>query len=73
MSNIAKLGNMIKHAMDASKEHQSAQRGIIQGDCVLIDNKLYPYTAVVDLSVSDNNQVWCIVTADKNAAVIVGA
>lgn len=46
-------------------------RAYIRGDCAYINNRAYPYTLAVDITVSDGMYVYCELC--NGQAVIVGA
>lgn len=66
------VSNMVMTAIIKRTEDQKAKRGIIQGGCVAIGNKVLPYYAAVDIYFKDGDEVWCIISDSGRSAVIIG-
>lgn len=58
--------NIAKYVNNAGK----ASYGVIQGDMVNVDGKLYPYKTAVPMTVFEGSKVYVHIT--NNTAVIIG-
>ena len=56
---------------DDSGDHYALQ-GVISGDSVYIQGRAYPYDMAVDMQPVDGGNVYCVLTPDEQAAIIVG-
>ncbi len=71
MSNLDRLVELVKKAVDSSKSQQpSILRGVIAGSFVSVADGTYPYTVVVDEPMNDGDYVYVILSKQK--AVVVG-
>ncbi|MBO6177831.1 MAG: hypothetical protein J6O04_01485 [Selenomonadaceae bacterium] len=73
MNGLKRLEAAIKTAVSKAKKGRPAERGIVQGNSVLVGTKLYAKQLATDLSVASGDVVWVQITDDETTAVIVGA
>lgn len=66
------VSNMVTQAIYVRTQNQKVKRGLVQGGSVVIGNRVFPYTAAVDMYFSDGDVVWCLIPDGGRRAVVVG-
>ncbi len=74
MANI-ELQRAVKGYVDSQlnkNQQNTAIKGIISGNKVIIRGRSYDYDSAGDIQFGDGDAVWCVLTDNKSMAVIVG-
>ena len=74
MADFSEMNRAIINYNDSKipKDKNLAQKGIVQGDRVIIGNKSYSYTPTVDMYFGTGSRVACILPENSNSAAVVG-
>ena len=73
-ANFSEMNRAILNYIDSKipKDTNQAQKGVVQGNRVVIGNKSFSYTPTVDMYFGDGSRVACIIPDKSNNAAVVG-
>ena len=71
MGGVERLCAALRRARIQKKEPQMAERGVIRGKSVVVNNREYKLSIGIDAPLKDGDPVW-VQFAEGNTAVVIG-
>ncbi len=71
MGGVQRLCAALRRARKQKKEPQMAERGVIRGKSVVVNNREYKLSIGIDAPLKDGDPVW-VQFAEGNTAVVIG-